>query len=294
MKKIFLICITAIMMMTFMVGCGRENTQNESQNKTQNSSGEVKVLVSFHAMEELVELVGDEMVDVEVVIPEGTEAHDFEPTTKDIKELSKSKLFVYNGLGMEHWVENFLKNSNIEVVEASANVNTINDDGVIDPHTWLGLKDAIVELENIKNALVKIDSKNSTYYEKNYENAKKELESLYDEYKSKFDSIENKKFVTGHKAFGYLCREFGLEQVAIQGVFAEGEPSPAKLAELVTYCKDNSIKTVFAEEIGNTEVAETLAREAGAKVETIETFEGEGDYLEDMRENLQKIYEALK
>ena len=294
MKKIFLICITAIMMMTFMVGCGRENTQNESQNKTQNSSGEVKVLVSFHAMEELVELVGDEMVDVEVVIPEGTEAHDFEPTTKDIKELSKSKLFVYNGLGMEHWVENFLKNSNIEVVEASANVNTINDDGVIDPHTWLGLKDAIVELENIKNALVKIDSINSTYYEKNYENAKKELESLYDEYKSKFDSIENKKFVTGHKAFGYLCREFGLEQVAIQGVFAEGEPSPAKLAELVTYCKDNSIKTVFAEEIGNTEVAETLAREAGAKVETIETFEGEGDYLEDMRENLQKIYEALK
>lgn len=291
MKKIFLIFITAIMMVTFMVGCGRGN---EAQDKTSNDSNEIKVLVSFHAMEELVQLVGDEKVDVEVVIPEGTEAHDFEPTTKDIKELSKSKLFVYNGLGMEHWVENFLKNTNVEVVEASANVNTINNDGVVDPHTWLGLKDAIVELENIKNALIKVDSKNSDYYEKNYENAKKELESIYDEYKSKFDSIENKKFVTGHKAFGYLCREFGLEQVAIQGVFAEGEPSPAKLAELVTYCKDNNIKTVFAEEIGSTEVAETLAREAGAKVETIETFEGEGDYIEDMRENLQKIYEALK
>lgn len=291
MKKIFLIFITAIMMVTFMVGCGREN---EVQDKTSNDSNQIKVLVSFHAMEELVQLVGDEKVDVEVVIPEGTEAHDFEPTTKDIKELSKSKLFVYNGLGMEHWVENFLKNTNVEVVEASANVNTINNDGVVDPHTWLGLKDAIVELENIKNALIKVDSKNSDYYEKNYENAKKELESIYDEYKSKFDSIENKKFVTGHKAFGYLCREFGLEQVAIQGVFAEGEPSPAKLAELVTYCKDNNIKTVFAEEIGSTEVAETLAREAGAKVETIETFEGEGDYIEDMRENLQKIYEALK
>lgn len=291
MKKIFLIFITTIMMATFMVGCGKESG---AQDNADNNSDTIKVLVSFHAMEELVQLVGDEKVDVEVVIPEGTEAHDFEPTTKDIKELSKSKLFVYNGLGMEHWVENFLKNSNVEVVEASANVTTINNDGVIDPHTWLGLKDAIVELENIKNALVKIDSKNSTYYEKNYENAKKELESIYDEYKSKFDSIANNKFVTGHKAFGYLCREFGLEQIAIQGVFAEGEPSPAKLAELVTYCKDNNIKTVFAEEIGSTEVAETLAREAGAKVETIETFEGEGDYIEGMKENLQKIYEALK
>ena len=172
MKKIFLIFITTIMMATFMVGCGKESG---AQDNADNNSDTIKVLVSFHAMEELVELVGDEKVDVEVVIPEGTEAHDFEPTTKDIKELSKSKLFVYNGLGMEHWVENFLKNSNVEVVEASANVTTINNDGVIDPHTWLGLKDAIVELENIKNALVKIDSKNSTYYEKNYENAKKEL-----------------------------------------------------------------------------------------------------------------------
>ncbi|WP_294358320.1 zinc ABC transporter substrate-binding protein [uncultured Clostridium sp.] len=273
-----------------MVGCGKENVKSEAQNK----SDKLKVLVSFHAMEELVELIGDDKVDVEVVIPEGTEAHDFEPTTKDIKELSKSKLFVYNGLGMEHWVENFLKNSKVEVVEASTNVNTIKNDGVTDPHTWLGLKDAIVELENIKNALIKIDSKNSDYYEKNYENAKQELESVYDEYKTKFDSIENKKFVTGHKAFGYLCREFGLDQVAIQGVFAEGEPSPAKLAELVTYCKGNNIKTVFAEEMGSTKVAETLAREAGAKVETIETFEGEGDYIDGMRENLEKIYKALK
>ena len=294
MKKIFLIFITAIMMATFVVGCGKSKVGSEAQDKAGNDSDEIKVLVSFHAMEELVELIGDDKVEVEVVIPEGTEAHDFEPTTKDIKELSKSNLFVYNGLGMEHWVENFLKNSNVEVVEASTNVNTINNDGVVDPHTWLGLKDTIVELENIKNALIKVDSKNSDYYENNYENAKKELESIYDEYKSKFDSIENKKFVTGHKAFGYLCREFGLEQVAIQGVFAEGEPSPAKLAELVTYCKDNNIKTVFAEEIGSTEVAETLAREAGAKVETIETFEGEGDYIEGMKENLQKIYEALK
>lgn len=290
MKKFFCVCIMAIMMGTFIVGCGKDSAQNQSKN---NSDG-VKVLVSFHAMEELVKLVGDEKVEVETVIPEGTEAHDFEPTTKDVKELSKSKLFIYNGLGMEHWVENFLKNSNIEVVEVSDNVNTIKNDGVADPHIWLGLEDAIVELDNIKNALIKVDSENSTYYEKNYENAKKELQSLHDEYKSKFDSIENKKFVTGHKAFGYLCREFGLEQVAIQGVFAEGEPSPAKLAELVTYCKDNNIKTVFAEEIGSTKVAETLAREAGAKVETIETFEGEGDYVKDMRENLEKIYEALK
>ncbi len=290
MKKNFLFLITSIILVTFMVGCGKENVKSEAQNK----SDKLKVLVSFHAMEELVELIGDDKVDVEVVIPEGTEAHDFEPTTKDIKELSKSKLFVYNGLGMEHWVENFLKNSKVEVVEASTNVNTIKNDGVTDPHTWLGLKDAIVELENIKNALIKIDSKNSDYYEKNYENAKQELESVYDEYKTKFDSIENKKFVTGHKAFGYLCREFGLDQVAIQGVFAEGEPSPAKLAELVTYCKGNNIKTVFAEEMGSTKVAETLAREAGAKVETIETFEGEGDYIDGMRENLEKIYKALK
>ncbi|MBS2905227.1 zinc ABC transporter substrate-binding protein, partial [Klebsiella pneumoniae] len=83
---------------------------------------------------------------------------------------------------------------------------------VIDPHSWLSLKEAEKQAENIKDTLVEIDEDNKAYYEENYDAFVGELESLYNEYKEKFDNLSTKDFVTGHAAFGYLCRDFGLQQ----------------------------------------------------------------------------------
>ncbi|MCX7658611.1 MAG: zinc ABC transporter substrate-binding protein, partial [Oscillospiraceae bacterium] len=83
----------------------------------------------------------------------------------------------------------------------------------------------------------------------------------------------------------------------VSDIFADGEPSPKQLASLVSCCKENNVKTIFAEEMANTEVSKTLANEVGAKVETIYTIENNEDnktYLERMSENLSKIYESLK
>jgi zinc transport system substrate-binding protein len=87
-----------------------------------------------------------------------------------------------------------------------------------------------------------------------------------------------------------------LEQNSVEDIFAEGEPSAQQLAELVDYCLENNVTTVFAEELASPDVSETLANEVGAKVETIYTIESAEDsksYLERMRENLEKIYVSL-
>ncbi|HWR61400.1 MAG TPA: zinc ABC transporter substrate-binding protein, partial [Clostridia bacterium] len=102
--------------------------------------------------------------------------------------------------------------------------------------------------------------------------------------------------VTGHAAFGYLCRDFGLVQSSVRDIYAEGEPSAQQLAELVEYCRENNITTIFAEEMASPEVSQTLANEVGAKVETIYTIEnsdGDKTYIERMEENLVKIYDSL-
>jgi zinc transport system substrate-binding protein len=122
------------------------------------------------------------------------------------------------------------------------------------------------------------------------------LEDLYEEYEAKFQTVTQKSFVTGHAAFGYLCRDFGLEQNSVEDVFADGEPSAQQLAELVEYCRENDVTTIFAEELASPEVSETLADEVGAEVETIYTIasaEDDKTYLERMEENLEKIYQSL-
>ena len=284
-----------------LAACGSEKSKTETSQK-------LNVSVTFNALSEFAEAVGGDKVEVSTIIPAGTEPHGFEPKAQDLVKLSKASVFVYNGLGMELWAEDAVAaadNPDLIVVEASDGVtpitNTeeeeIEEHGQYDPHIWLSLKCAETELTNIKAAFVKADPDNKEYYEKNCSDYIAELESLYNDYSEKFASVDNNSFVTGHAAFGYLCRDFNLTQMSVEDVFAEGEPSAKQLTELVEYCRREGVTTVFSEKMVSPDVSETLAAEVGAKVETIYTIasaEDDMSYLERMKENLSRIYESLR
>ena len=233
------------------------------------------------------------------MVPNGTEPHDFEPKTQDLLELNKAKVFVYNGLGMEHWKEqvlNTIENKDVKVVEASKGAEVLKEGDKVDPHLWLSLDGAKIEAQNIKDALVEVDSDNKSYYEENFKKFSEKLDSLANEYKEKFNGLANKDFVTGHAAFGYLCREFGLKQVSVENLFGEGEITPQKMQEIVEFCKKNDIKTIFMPELASEKISQTLANEVGGKTEKIYTLESNEDgisYIDAMKENLSKIYNAL-
>lgn len=299
--------ITPLLLISTMLlftACGSKKVQPDIA-KTQSK---VKVVVTFNAMRELAAAVGKDKVDIITIIPDGTEPHDFEPKAKDLESLSNAKIFIYNGFGMESWVDKVLEsvdNKSLISVEASKSSKPIEntdadekqEHGQYDPHLWISLKGAEVEAKNIKDALVKVDSSNKSYYEKNFNDFKLQLDDLYNQYNKKFLAVSNKSFVTGHAAFAYLCRDFGLSQNSVENVFAEGEPSAKKLKELTDYCRKNKIKTIFVEDMVSTKVSDALAKEVGAKVEkinTIESKEENKDYIQSMRENLDLIYSSLK
>jgi len=301
-KKIFYSIFVMCLMLSFS-GCDGENTAPSDTDKSK-----VRVSVSFDAMREFVQAVGKDKVTVSVIIPDGTEPHEFEPKAEDLKNMSKAQVFVYNGLGMEPWAKQAIaaaKNQKLITVEASKGVepiqNTdadeIKEHGPQDPHSWLSLKNAIIEVNNIKNALVQADPTNKDYYEKNCTEYTTQLNQLYQQYQDKFAKAGRKDFVTGHAAFSYFCRDFGLQQNSVEDVFAAGEPTAAKLAELVEYSRQHQVHIIFVEDMVSPEVSKTLADEVGAKVQTIYTIESQEDhktYLERMQANLEKIYSSLQ
>ncbi|WP_342758943.1 metal ABC transporter substrate-binding protein [Kineothrix sedimenti] len=318
MLKKWITMLLCLLVIASFSACGSKKQENKPDESSEavsstdqtNQSDEspLKVYVTFNAMKEFVTAVGKDKVEVATIIPDGMEPHDFEPKAQDIAGLSSAKIFVYSGLGMEAWAEEAIKaadNTDLIIVEASKGADVIEntdqeeieEHGQYDPHIWLSLKGAESEVKNIKDALVQADPSNKDYYEANCDDFISQLEDLYNEYNEKFQSVEKKSFVTGHAAFGYLCRDFGLEQNSVEDTFAEGEPSAQQLTELVEYCKENDVSTIFAEEMASQEVSQTLADEVGAKVDTIYTMESNEDdmtYLERMSDNLSKIYESLK
>lgn len=274
-------------------------------NTVSSNNNKMKVVVSFSAMREFAEAVGKDKVDVITMIPNGTEPHEFEPKIKDFQNLCDAKVFVYNGMNMEKWASKAVEasnNSSLISIDASKGYKALKssseeENSEYDPHVWISLKGAEYEAKNIRDGLIKADSNNKSYYEKNYSDFYNKLEALYKEYNDKFSSLSNKNFVTGHAAFAYFCKDFSLKQNSVEDVFAEGEPSSKQMESLIDYCKAEHIKTIFVEDMVSPKVSETLAKAVGAKavkIYTNESKEDNLDYISSTKKNLENIYDSLK
>lgn len=301
MKKKLLSGIMAVMLGVMLVGCGNgANTGAGGSSSAENTKEKINVTVSIYPLKEYADAIAGDKAEVTCMVPDNVEPHDYDPKAKDLSALTKSDVFVYNGLGMESWldkVDNITSDSKMIKVDSSKGIEIRTEGDAVDPHIWLSIKNAEIQSENIKNALVEADSANKDYYEANYNEFKGKLEELYNEYKPKFDSLPKKNFITGHAAFGYLCRDFGLTQRSVENLYGEGEPTPGQLKELVNFCKENNIKTVFSESLASPKVSETLANEVGAEVVPILTLESKEDdksYIEAMRYNFEVIYACLE
>lgn len=270
-------------------------------------SGKIPVVASFGAMEILTKEIGGDLVRVDSMVPTGTEPHDFEPRTKDLMKIKNARLFIYNGMGMEHWADKVLTSAahdNLIIVEASKGIKPIPieseeeraEHGNYDPHTWLGLSEAKEEAKAIRDGLISASPDNKETFEKNYAKFAAEIDEIKAGARKSIAGAPRKELVTGHAAFAYLARDLNLTQESVEDAFATGEPPARKLIELMEYCKARKVKTIFTEEMMDPALSRTLAEEAGAKVETLDTLETADNerYADVMRENVEKIVEAVK
>jgi zinc transport system substrate-binding protein len=276
----------SILALLLLVSCGEKPA----------GDGRLRVVVTVDALYEFAVAVGGERVNVTSIIPAGSEPHDYEPKPRDLESLAGADVFLYSGLGLEPWAEETIatvKNAKLTSLDMSVGIELISDGGGgYDPHTWLSLINAVYEVQRIAQTFAALDPGGADVYDANAEAFEDAARNLDDIYLERFESAGGGEFVTGHEAFAYLCRDYGLTQRGVSDMYAEGEPSAKQLAELIEFCRDNGIKTVFAESTAPSNVAETLARECGALVKTIytiETAEGGLTYLERMAYNLEQI-----
>lgn len=289
MKKI----LTVVLMLSlFIAGCGGSAKSDDDK---------LAVTASFYPMAEFTRNVGKDKVNVNVMVPDGAEAHGWEPSSKDLGKLGESKVFVYNG-GVEPWARQALQAlSDRDIIAVEAGEGLYLSDGKKDPHAWVSPKKAIIEVQRISDALCKADSKNADYYKQNCAEYIKQLQNL-DAQLTEISQKANKKvFVTAHAAFGHLADDYGLKQLSIRGLSPEAEPTPAELQKIVKVMQEQNVEYIFFETLTDPKIAEVLAKEAGAKTAVLDPMEGlneEGrkqglDYIKIMQRNIDNLKIAL-
>ncbi|MDD4796442.1 MAG: metal ABC transporter substrate-binding protein [Eubacteriales bacterium] len=310
MRKITIVAPALMLAAALLAGCA-------APAGTAAPGDKLLVCTSFYPMYDFARKIGGDKIALTNLVPAGIEPHDWEPVVADIVDLERADVFLYNGVGMEHWVDDVLaslQNESLLAVETAADVPLLDnqqddedapahaDHGQHDPHVWLNPLNVKIQMAAISRAFAQADPDNAAYYEANYQHYAAELDKLDDEFRTALSPLPRKDIVVAHQAFGYLCAAYGLNQVPIEGLSPDSEPTPARMAAIIDFARHNDVGTIFFEEMVNPKVAQTIADAIGAHTAVLSPVEGLSDeqqaagddYFSVMRQNLTALTQALQ
>ncbi|HMM22369.1 MAG TPA: metal ABC transporter substrate-binding protein [Selenomonadales bacterium] len=297
-KRLFGILCLTLLMVVFTSGLGL--------------AAKPTIVTTIYPLYDFTKQVVGDKADVALLVPAGAEPHDWEPAPADMIKIKNAKMFVYNGAGMEEWIDK-LQGSVLKgkkVVKASDYVNVLAAQfteegepapaGISDPHIWLDPVNAQAIVQGIADAVSAMDPANGSYYKSNASHYIAELQALDQEYQI-LGNAPRKQIVTSHAAFAYMAKRYGLQQVAIMGLAPDAEPTPQRMAEVIRYVKANGIRYIFFETLVSPKLSEVIASEAGAQTLVLNPIEGLTDeeiaqganYITEMRMNLTNLKIAL-
>jgi len=270
-----------------------------SSNISYASEQRIKVVASIAPLADFVKQVGGDKVDVVLLLPPGASPHTYELTPKTMREISKAKIFIKIGAGLEFWADKLITSANtrITIVDCSEGMELIRDGRNVDPHIWLDPLICINIIKKIENALSDADHANSSFYKKNATLYTEKLIELNREIAERIKTFRIKEYVTFHPAWNYFSKRYGLR---VAGVIEEGpgkEPTPKHLNKILQELKRLNIGVVFAEPQFSPKVAEAVAKEAGGKVLFLDPVGGQKNretYLDMMRYNVDVMERVMK
>ena len=280
---------------------------NYNSEISSNVYSKLQVVTSANFLYEFTQTIGNEIIDVSLLVPMGVDPHDWEPTIRDTERLQRANMIIINGIGYEHWIDSLDTSGYQGIIVDTSDGILIDDEkhddekhddekhGNLDPHIWLNPVYAQLQVKNIANALSNSDPENKKYYQSNAEIYITELDSLDSKIRNDLSNCRT-DFITFHNAFSYFSKEYGLTQhTIISSNDSHGEVTPKTLENIISLAKELNIKVIFAEESTSIKTSQVIADEIGGKVLVLSPLEitSTSNYISKMNQNLENLQEAL-
>ena len=231
-----------------------------------------KVVTTFTVIQDIAQNVAGDAAVVESITKPGAEIHDYQPTPQDIAKAQSADLVLWNGLNLERWFERFfqnVRNKPAVVVTQGITPMSIHEGpyrGQPNPHAWMSTRNALIYVENIKNALIKYDPQNAATYTRNAAAYAQRIRNLDRPLREKLARVpQNQRFlVTSEGAFSYLARDYGFKEVYLWPINAEQQGTPQQVRRVINTVRQNHIPVVFSESTVSPRPMQQVSREPGA------------------------------
>ncbi|MFN0202669.1 MAG: metal ABC transporter solute-binding protein, Zn/Mn family [Bacteroidia bacterium] len=267
----------------------------------------IKVLATTSFLADMAKNVAGEAAVVESLIPLGGDPHTYEPIPSDVQRVVQADVILKNGLTLEGWLDEMLENAGTtaEIVTVTKGITPIQSaehEGAYDPHAWMSAKNGLIYLENIKNALIATDAKNTALYQKNYLAYQQKLIALDQEITTKVAQIPaaQRVLITSHDAFHYFGNQYGMRVESVLGTSTDAEVQMQDIQKLSEIIRRDKVPAVFIESTINPKLMRQLSSDNSVKVggklfadSLGEEGSGAETYLDMLRHNVNTILAGL-
>ncbi|MEM1483246.1 metal ABC transporter substrate-binding protein [Oscillospiraceae bacterium PP1C4] len=323
-RRLISILLAAVLCLLLLAGCAPAA-------QTQKATSKIRIVATLFPQYDFARQIAGDKADIKLLLPAGIESHSYEPTPADIIAINMADLFVYTGPYMEPWAQSIIDGvtENVTVLNISQNITLDKEEehdeahahdealehdeadahkeelahGGFDPHIWTSPVNAKVMVDNLTDALCKVDSANADYYRNNAAKYKTELDALDQEFSTIVSTAKRKEIIFGGRfALHYFAKQYGLTyEAAFDSCSHETEPSAQVVAEIIDEVRTKGIPVVFHEELTDPKVARLIGEETGAKLRLLhschnvskEDFQNGATYLSLMKQNALYLKEGL-
>lgn len=310
MKKLFSLIICIALLFSLCSCSAGEATEESDHDK-------LKIVATIFPQYDFARAIAGDKAEVKMLITPGTESHSFEPTTSDIMDIEDCDIFIFTGGESDHWIQNLLKNINcddikiislMDIIDVSPHEEEVHNHNHenhshVDEHVWTSPKYAITIAEKICSEMCASDPENTQYYTENLSAYLHKLQSIDQSFENTVETAQRRTIVFGDRfPLTHFADAYNLEHsAAFSGCSEDTEPSASVVANLIDKVKDENIPVVFKIELSSDSIANTIAKETGAKVLTFyschniskEDFDNGETYITLMQKNINSLSIAL-
>ncbi len=312
--------VFALLALSAIAGCARPTSSNSSPSPQAREavaqSKQIEVVTTFLPMYWFTKAVAGDAAQVEVLVPPGTEVHEYQATPTNVQAIATADVLVKNGLGLEEFLEDTVKNaanSKLKEINASQGIKPVeeispvvettegeehsHEHGSGNPHIWLDPVLAKQQVENIRDGLIAAEPQNKATYQANAAAYIKQLEALNQDFQQRLQKYPNCTFITFHDAYPYLAQRYNLKQVAVVEI-PEDQLSPQDVQQAIAAVKKYNVKALFGEPGTDNQLLKTLSQDLNLTLRPLDSLEsGPSDpqhYFTAMKTNLQTLESACR
>jgi len=243
----------------------------------------LRVVATFSVIGDMVSNIAGDHIDLVTIVSRDSDIETYEPNAADVPKIAGARILFMNGLNddFEPWLEPLMKQAKFAgtKVIVTRGVKTLSAEdehpvgnrpkaSMLDQHAWMDLRNGVIYVRNITDALARVDPANAEDYRSRAAAYTQQIKAADAWARAEMTAVPaaKRRVLASHDSLQYLANAYGITAVSVYGWTNKAEPSAAVMARLTDQIRREGVKALFLDSITDPRAMERISKETSAVI----------------------------